>query len=655
MLEIIGNNDSSEHDVARRLAESLKCHWRGIDKSPESEECVKISVGAKLSGYPISDIDIVIAAKLAPGRRFVPTRVVKDSYGRTIMKRPVEVSNFIVAIEIKDHDAEQVQYSGDQVSVFYSKGSKKGWKSATDQNIKQVHALTSYFHDHLNEHVWVYRCLILNGVDKVNLSGALARTFNAPQFLTACTSVNNIRSHNGCYWMSSSDSLTSARLLKLPIFKVFVPTNLDRRRMDALASQSGSTASLLESLGSCMSIIRGYGGTGKTILLLQTVIQAFKVRGDRSLVLTYNVALASDIRRSLTLLSVPSNPDEGGVTVNTVMSFTLSWLDKIGLITKSVGQLSNYKSLCEQALELISQGAITESDILDIKRSDPDTFDFDNIAIDEAQDWPKFESDLLLRLYDGRSLIVADGIDQNIRGKRTEWRPLHSNIELNRIYLDTSLRMKSNLTRFAIAIAGEAKLQWHSKTNPFAGGGKVIVTFANPDDLASLYVREVTKSRERGNCQIDSLICVPNMDIRTFNRSRVSALGQRLMSRNLLVWDGTDKLIRKNHPSSTDQNRIVHYASCRGLEGWVTLLYRADSYWQDCYEERMNAGQTELDALALISLEEAAEHFAWNRLMIAMTRPIDTLIISLKDDGSPFCSVLLSLAKRFPDVISIES
>ena len=46
----------------------------------------------------------------------------------------------------------------------------------------------------------------------------------------------------------------------------------------------------------------------------------------------------------------------------------------------------------------------------------PDEGDWDYVLIDEAQDWKKSEKDIIFHLYGAKRLVVADGVDQFVRG-----------------------------------------------------------------------------------------------------------------------------------------------------------------------------------------------------------------------------------------------
>ena len=86
------------------------------------------------------------------------------------------------------------------------------------------------------------------------------------------------------------------------------------------------------------------------MILLQTAVQQFKEFGHRTLILTYNVALVSDIKRTLYLMGVGSSVEKGGVKVNTVISFLREIFDELGIAGRSNLDFSNhYKSQCESS------------------------------------------------------------------------------------------------------------------------------------------------------------------------------------------------------------------------------------------------------------------------------------------------------------------
>lgn len=77
------------------------------------------------------------------------------------------------------------------------------------------------------------------------------------------------------------------------------PTPLDRRRMEQIDAQSAQIQKLQEAMGRQLLVLRGRGGAGKTTRLLQLAKALCEEEGTRVLILTYNKALASDLRPQL--------------------------------------------------------------------------------------------------------------------------------------------------------------------------------------------------------------------------------------------------------------------------------------------------------------------------------------------------------------------
>jgi len=134
---------------------------------------------------------------------------------------------------------------------------------------------------------------------------------------------------------------------------------------------------------------------------------------------------------------------------------------------------------------------------------------------------------------------------------------------------------------------------------------------------------------------------------------KMSEMARYLLWRGCDVWDGVDESIRKDFPRSKSQFRIVHYASCRGMEGWTVVMHNADEYWHECRRIREAQGLSKEEVLAFGDLSEISDQYAWYRILIALTRPIDTLVIGLHDVRSVFAKVILSVAKRHPEYVEV--
>jgi hypothetical protein len=654
LIEIVGQNDTREYVAAMAIVNAIKKLWPGIDTSAEEDDHVMVAANVKISGYKVGDIDIVVAGRLARNRNFLPRRLLRDMDGNRVINRPVRVRNFVVAIEAKDHSADSVRISGENIDVKYSRGGPVKWKSATEQNIAQVHSLKAYLEDH-GITPFVHKLVLMMGLDKKPVDGALTATFDGKDFFAELAATSRLRKSGNSYLLSSGNDEDIERVLYLPIFSEVIPSALDRKRMDRIAARASDANKLMDVVGSQMIQLRGQGGTGKTVMLLQMAWRRYRKLGKRTLVLTYNHALAADIIRLLSLLGVPSGSEQGGIAVETVMSFMYTWFSRLHLLDEHETDFSNYDNLCRTAFEMLEKGAIHREDIQAVMDNDPDLFDFDGIVVDEAQDWPDYEVELLKALYGPTRLCLGDGIDQLVRGKRVRWdRGVAEDQRL--VYpLSRCLRMKRNLALFANAVADGAGLNMDLIPSDEAAGGRIIVLVGSYNEYPMLHNLLLNHAREKGNAEIDFLFCVPSSAIVNGVTGRESRMGQGLRSRGFQVWDGVDPLVRKDFPRGKDAYRIVHYASCRGLEGWVVVLDALDELWlerlEDCRRHSLEEGENR----TCEEIEENAEREAWRWIMMPLTRPIDTVVITLSDIEAPLSKQILSLAKKYPDLVEVYS
>lgn len=657
MIEVIGTEGTEEHAVAQALARSLAELWKGLDASPAEEELVRIAANTKLSGYQVSDIDVVVAARFTKARFFVPRKPVLDRSGAKAMGKKIRVLSFVAAVEVKGQGPAGVRVQGDEVSVAY----QGAWKSATDQNVKQVHALARYFKDQWAD-VHVYRCLALQGLQELPMrggvavpaAGAVPLGFSATDFLTALAGVNGVqRWDSGDLFLSSGHPDKVDRVLGSRIFEPITPSRLDRARMDRIAARPPEASRLAALLGRQRIHLRGRGGTGKTVLMLQAAHEAYTLHGRRSLILTYNLALAADIQRLLALMGVPGSSENGGIEVQTAISYVYSWLRRLEVVGDGEAGYEQYDQHCRTALELFDAGALQPADVAMHMASDPWGLEFDAVIIDEAQDWPQAEAELVARIHGASRLALADGVDQLVRGRPTNWRATMERDALAEdLPLVQALRMKRNLGLFANSLAHEGRLKWNLEPNPLAAGGRVILLKGSYSANAALQEELLQEAAEAGNAKIDFLHCVPPSNVLQDDGAGVarSRLGEALRASGHAIWDGVGRAGRKDFPRDINSFRIVQYDSCRGLEGWTTVLEAFDEFWAYKYEMGLSH-YSQGDAERFVTSEEAANLEAWRWAMIALTRPIDTLVVSFSDPRGAVAATFARAAEHHADFV----
>jgi hypothetical protein len=625
MIEIIGDKSSAEYSAAEQLAEVLTDLWPDIRKSPREFDDVRIRVNCHLTGYKIEEIDIVLCARFSRPRSFKPSGLVKVRGGRRVDDgKKILVDNLIAAIEVKDHSGKAIKVQGDTVSVYYGRAGT--WSDATDQNRKQVFSLAEYCNDLLGDKPYVHRCLMMRGVPEIKCAGALPAEFDGAQFLTQIAKCSQVLESQGRFFLSSLKRQAEIdRMLSGRLFRQAQASSLDRKRMDRIAGEAAQAISKVAKPGESFIKLRGRGGTGKTMVLLQTAVHRFKEFGHRTLILTYNVALVSDIKRTLYLMGVGSSVEKGGVKVNTVISFLREVFDELGIAGRSNLDFSNhYKSQCEEFDELLASGALSDSDVQSLFSKHPEEFFFDFVAVDEAQDCPGYEVAVINGLFEPEKLIIADGVDQNLRGAQARW--LQQTKETQTIPLKKCLRMKRNLAVFANSVARCAGIDWEIEPNSSAPGGRVLILDGPCADRPEILQDLAVEAEREGNKAIDLLYCVPNKQ----SGSAVGSLTNALEQLNWEVWNGTDSEERRKPPLSVDSHRVVTFQSCRGLEGWAVVLEQLDSYvLGNYYHAKETETSSEPNHGALIDVETYAHQSAWEKTMIALTRPMDTLVISL--------------------------
>lgn len=644
MIEIIGPRDREEHRYALKLADDMVALWPDLE---ESDERVRIAASAKVFGGRVQDIDIIILAQLA-GRRIRPRRPIEiegpnGSLGSYAGE--VSVRNLLLTIEVKGHDQGGVRFDGLNAIVRYGSGEK----SATDQAMDQMNALRGYAARMAGVHPFVIHLVALENVSSSALPPRPHNIISGDQsfasLITALCELKPPWQGSGRPTLSCCSDEIAEKVAQLPIFRPLQPTSLDRKRMERLSASSPQIEAMEPRLGKVQLLLRGHGGAGKTSILLQLAKRAYDEDAARSLILTYNQALAADIRRLMTLASVPTTDEAGGIRVETVMSFVNRIGRRLGIFAEEDDPLERYEERSEELAQLLETGAITGDDIRRLTNLHPEELRFDHVMIDEGQDWPRGEIAIMRSVYGSERLVIADGIDQLVRGTVADWRASASTSET--IRLRQSLRMKANLARFANAVAEELGAPgWKVQPNPAALGGRVIVFEGPFGDEIELHRELMGSLRSAGNSPIDCLYCVPPSMVRRGEAAeRESMIASMLRANGERCWDGASADVRRDIPRDIDAARIVQYHSCRGLEGWTVVAAALDELWEGQHENGRATGAQ------LISNPEEARTRAARWIMIPLSRAMDTLVINVRSAESGLGAVLRTIADRMSDVV----
>lgn len=633
MIEILGSDVGSERLAAEELKALFELAWPDIVSSRLLN--VDIFAGAKLYGQRIQDIDLLVLVDFEDAPKAVSFRGDRITLGSAC-----------IAIETKDHDPRGVRFEWNKVYVHYD----DGWSDVTEKGFRQMHSLRAYLRESGVEKARVQDLIWLRGVPTADLPSGPHNIIGADA--TAESIVVQLSAASGDRRLMISDTPGNriASNIRRIMSRRLTPSVCDRKRLERVLAENPIDARIGEA-GRHEIILRGHGGTGKTMTLLRAAWELFQSRGRRVLILTYNRALRSDILRQLVFMRI----DIGiNIDVQTVHSFLRPLLVELSLLPDGIMEsdkefFERFEAAKSEAIPYLRDAA-SEQDIAEFKSRLPNNYNWDIICVDEGQDWPLNERDLLAALYRFENIIVADGIDQLIRDvKPCNW---HADLEREQfevVEMSRCLRLKSNLGRFISVIAQELdQPSWRIDVAGSIPGGRVVVIDGDYFVQRPLHEALMKQNAADGNANIDMLFCVPPDNVLGEASSRLSIAGRRLENWGYDVWDGASPLVRDGFPVSIEQFRVVQYESCRGLEGWTVVCCDLDRFYDLKFDSCVYTGamSTEVDERA---------RFAFRWLMIPLTRAISTLVIVLRQRESKIRTALLAARKLLPEVVEWHS
>lgn len=651
MISVHGNSEGLEGQAALQLRDLIVRAWPWVETDAASS--VDIVAGVKCHGQAATkDLDIVLLATLPPKAKFAPfLSFLRRWDNQWVRPSSVSVESLCIILELKHSDPADMRFIGTRLEVFYRNDPRPKWHNVSEQSHKQIFALKNYIQSQGAVAPFITNLIWLANVEKDQLPSrphnVIGSNMNWELLLNVACQIR-APEEDGTDWVmrawpagSTIDCRAVVRLLTQKI----EPTRLDKVRM-ARICEAAVRQEWLEDLGKRQLIFRGRGGTGKTMLLLQLAWRAFRDQGVRTLLLTYNTALLADIRRLRTLVGDAQGLREGGIQAQTIMSFLASAFRGLGLLTADKDYLEDYPVLKAEALELV-----TKEDAAALLKEHTEAFGWDFVFLDEAQDWPEDERDLLRRFYPASQFVIADGVDQFVRGQKAcDWQAGLAKSAVRVLHLTTCLRMKANLAHFANQFAAALGLPgWSIDANAQAPGGRVIVIEGDYFAVPGLHQRLIDLNAADGNQPVDMLLCVPPKLVKhTAGEPPRSLVGERLESEGFAVWDGVSTTVRDSYPLSAAQLRIVQYDSCRGLEGWVTIAVELDELYR-YKRETWQPPAAEPGSFA-DDPEEAHRHAArW--LMIPLSRAVDTLVIQVEAGSSPVRDALHNAAEACVDFV----
>lgn len=428
MIKIFGTNETPEYTAAVTIANLAANAWPWLKEDEDS--FLYLVPSFQCHGQSPKDIDIVLLGYFYAqiGSKFSPHGLLTLPNGASVDTSKVNVQSLCLTIEVKDHRPEAIRIVGSRVDVEYTTRGERRWHSATNQSHSQLYSLVNYLRSRgiayppqITNLIWL-RNVSANELpkpphnilhSKITWNGLLYTAASSSQ-ITGCEG-----DYNYSAFLRRDHDLEA---VVQTITEELHPSELDRKKMDAMV-KSPTNYDWYPHVGKKQVIFHGHGGTGKTMVLLQIANAACRV-GSRVLVLTYNKALVADLRRLMSLAKITDDISSGTIHIQTVHSFFFGLLKDAGVISSHEENfyedyLKNLEFLRDWLAVNITQKGSTGNE----RFENSTQLEWDLILIDEGQDWPELERDVLRLAYETYRLVVVDGIDQLIRGQKPcDWK-----------------------------------------------------------------------------------------------------------------------------------------------------------------------------------------------------------------------------------------
>ncbi len=614
------------------------------------------------------DIKLEIISDLyLPGRQIDLVLLYHDRRAEDLLLKTTDgslIHSFVQIIEVKNHSSDSIQFRGSSLEVSYN----GKWHNATEQCDQQTYAFKSFQNSSMRgserlDSVFVQKAIWLARAPKTSLPLPQENS-SVPVHFSKISWLDLVDSQEKSYFDKNriqaffkNPKYHNLETLSARLTYKVTPTKLDLQRINALTKMRFDTekTQYIQKLGTGLLLLRGRGGTGKTMSLIQIGLHLAR-QGKKSLIITYNHGLISDISRLLFLIG------------ETDKSFSHSNMPQIQT-RYSFGQDLYEKTFSKEAEKEIRRiGSLDVRERTRLQKlfeKEKLESDFDYVLVDEGQDWKPEHRDFLYKVFGSSHVVVADGVDQFVGSDRCQWDK--ADIKINRRHsLKSSRRTKGATCQVVGDIAEELGIKdWDLEPDPEVHGGRfTVLVEPNARAAVNTSLDIIDRDLERTNYvrYSDNLVCLPSTAMSGgMNYEKLFDLAIKDKERN--SWRGFDEKDRRQYVRQHDQLKAIRYNSCRGMEGWTTICLGLDTFF-DFQMRKPGLNKSEIENqlkardgffFSETALDEEykkrATEFAVNWLMIPLTRSIDHLVVHIKDEHSQLAQTLRTISDRSPGVI----
>lgn len=615
---------------------------------------IKILPNVTLYGQNVKDIDILLIGQLS--NFSVP---VSFEHNGNISKDYVCIENFCTTVEIKSHSADGIMREGTNWLVRYG----ENWHNVTKQSNDQKYSAKNFFQNAIGGSPYITNLIWFTGITREELddlsrtekgslqTNALPSSFSLEEMFQLISWQRLPKYYGDSYRIVCTYGSFETDAIVMSLMNFFEAKAgmgvLTRKKIEQI------TAIQLDKFQGDLkqdrfTVFRGRAGTGKTIALLRMGVYLVEELQQRAMILTYNRALVADIRRLLALSDLPDMFEAQCLSVNTMQSFFFGIVNICLFNGELTGEefLNQYDELLRKMCDFIRSDTDRKKIVEEICKRDPKFF-WHYILIDEAQDWTREEQNLIFLLFDESRILVADGGQQFVRQiEPCDWSIIS---DRKKIKLKYCLRQKENLIHFINALNARVGITGNKiLSSGNLPGGKIIV-IRNKSDIKLAVKTQYKNLSSNENSPYDLLILASPSLVEHENGTKNFELRNDWEREGILLWDGTNDENRMNYPTDSQEARVIQYESARGLEGWTVVCLNFDEFLENKEHQYIPDENT----LMLESAEEQKKRYLINWSMVPLTRAIDTIIIGLDDSKSKYSLLLLELANKYPDFVSV--
>lgn len=655
-------NKSNENQAAEQLKQQFENDFRG----KELKGRILIASSVQLFGGSVRDLDLVVLGKLEGYTTYLTSKVKNRNnlvFGPS--KNKVDIHDFCFIIELKDHDPRHLFCDNFALYAEYLDSTR----NVTEQSENQKYALKNFITQNSKSKVpTIVNLIWLRQVDDLSIipgsecKNILPSTFTFNELIEKAINCEEkfLPQSNGNNYVLSCSSLGFKTMENL--FEYFGKEkerlgNITRKKVQMITQDVIDKQITKIETNKKIVTLRGLAGTGKTSMLLRMAYRLQQDKNARCLILTYNRALVGDIKRLLAFADVSDRLDGRTADIESMQGFFIKLMknfsEDLDINISKENFQNDYDNGLDKLYNYISENVITENDIKEKKKKCPE-LGWDYLLIDEGQDWDDREKTIMMQFYADGHLIVADGVDQMVRGVMPQnWIANLREDQYDKKNIGVCLRQKENLMAFSNALASKLNLKWSVKKNAQGlKGGDILII--NDEKLDDNIPRLVKQCQNAGNELYDFMVLVPpsltqkdnNGQHQYKNIEQFENLGYR-------VFDGTNDSIRCSY-GSVDQIRVYQYDSCRGLEGWTVICRNIDDFVDYKFNDYVVNNRDIKDPLVMDTFDERQKLYVKRWLMMAITRPIDTLVITVKDSSCKIANILRGIAADNRDSITCK-